>query len=378
MKIAVVGGGFAGASAAFTAAKAGASVTLFERTDLLLGTGLVGGIMYNNGRMDAAEQMKTLGFGAFFDVLFDCALHRGVDFPKHEHAILLDVTRIANVVLRALRQVGVDVHLTERVFGVEGDSGKLDFLLTPKARYDADAFIDATGSSAVIRNCSHYGNGCAMCIQRCHMFGARISMSESTRTAKGAMSGSCKLLKESLSEEIQQVLNKNGVAIIPVPRELQTDKTGIKACRQYADNAYTENIVLLDTGCAKMMTPFMPYETLQQIPGFENARYIDPICGGQGNSIRLTDYAETDENMRVVGYDNLLACGERAGLLVGHTEAIVTGTLAGINAVNIASGQPIYSYPQETVMHELISANLNNNSTRTYEKLTFSTPPIEQ
>ena len=53
-KIVVIGGGWAGCAAAVAARQAGADVTLLERTDMLLGTGLVGGIMYNNGRLSAA------------------------------------------------------------------------------------------------------------------------------------------------------------------------------------------------------------------------------------------------------------------------------------------------------------------------------------
>ena len=57
-KIVVIGGGWAGCAAALTAEKAGTDVTLLERTDMLLGTGLVGGIfrtycrrrMYRHGR----------------------------------------------------------------------------------------------------------------------------------------------------------------------------------------------------------------------------------------------------------------------------------------------------------------------------------------
>ena len=57
MKVIIVGGGWAGCAAAVSAVKQGAEVTLIERTDMLLGTGLVGGIMRNNGRFTAAEEM---------------------------------------------------------------------------------------------------------------------------------------------------------------------------------------------------------------------------------------------------------------------------------------------------------------------------------
>ncbi len=80
------------------------------------------------------------------------------------------------------------------------------------------------------------------------------------------------------------------------------------------------------------MAPFFPLEALRRIPGFENARYEDPYAGGLGNSIRYVGMAPRDDALKVRGMENLFCAGEKAGLLVGHTEAIVTGTLAGYNA----------------------------------------------
>ena len=65
-KVVVVGGGWAGSAAALAARKAGCEVELFERTDMLLGTGLVGGIMRNNGRFTAAEEAIAMGGGYLF------------------------------------------------------------------------------------------------------------------------------------------------------------------------------------------------------------------------------------------------------------------------------------------------------------------------
>jgi len=45
MKVIIIGGGWAGCAAALTAKKAGAEVHIYEKTDLLLGLGNVGGIM---------------------------------------------------------------------------------------------------------------------------------------------------------------------------------------------------------------------------------------------------------------------------------------------------------------------------------------------
>ena len=55
-KVLIAGGGWAGCAAAIAARKAKLDVTLVERTDMLLGTGLVGGIMRNNGRWTALKK----------------------------------------------------------------------------------------------------------------------------------------------------------------------------------------------------------------------------------------------------------------------------------------------------------------------------------
>ena len=39
---------------------------------------------------------------------------------------------------------------------------------------------------------------------------------------------------------------------------------------------------------------------------------------------------ERDEYMKVKGVGNLFCAGEKAGPFIGHTEAIVTGSLAGL------------------------------------------------
>jgi folate-dependent tRNA-U54 methylase TrmFO/GidA len=46
-----------------------------------------------------------------------------------------------------------------------------------------------------------------------------------------------------------------------------------------------------------------------------------------------------NDALKVDGVENLFCAGEKAGLLVGHTEAIVTGTLAGCNAVRHIRGE---------------------------------------
>ena len=83
-----------------------------------------------------------------------------------------------------------------------------------------------------------------------------------------------------------------------------------------------ENIVLIDTGHAKLMEPFYNLEVLRRVPGFENALIVDPYSGGKGNSIRYMSVAKRDNYMRAKGISNLFVGGEKAGFFVGHTEAL--------------------------------------------------------
>lgn len=128
----------------------------------------------------------------------------------------------------------------------------------------------------------------------------------------------------------------------------------MKACQQYALDAYADNIVLLDTGSAKLMTPYYPLEELRMIPGFERARFEDPLSGGKGNSMRYFNFAHVDASLKADGKTNLFCGGERAGAMVGHTEAIVSGSLAGHNAARAANGLEPVILPETTAIGEFI------------------------
>jgi hypothetical protein len=347
MRVIIAGGGWSGCAASLAARKQGAEVLLTERTDMLLGTGLVGGIMRNNGRFTATEELIAMGGGELFQLIDRNTLHREIDFPGHRHSSLYNVATMEPLVKKLLLEKGVSILLSTRIEEVEREGDRIKAVIgktgEEKIRLEGDAFIDATGTAGPPANCTKYGNGCAMCILRCPSFGGRISITAKAGvkesigrkgTQVGAMSGSCKLFKESLSKEIVRLLEKKGVAIIPVPSpERSKDKLSIKACQQYALPEFADNLILLDTGHAKLMVPFFPLHDLRRIPGLENARYEDPYAGGIGNSIRYIGMAPRDDSLKVEGLENLFCAGEKAGLLVGHTEAIATGTLAGFNAV---------------------------------------------
>lgn len=442
-KVVIIGGGWSGCAAALAARKAGAEVTLLEKTDMLLGLGNVGGIMRNNGRFTAAEENIALGARELFDITDRCSRHVNIDFPGHKHASLYDVMKVEPNVRRLLREKGVDVRLMARAvdvvlqksghgacgsgdrdrriggIGHSGEAGhsntgcgevhsgsnryesgvmehsgetcrsntepfdngdmqdavieKLILAGNPagiggdtEQTIEGDVFVETTGSTGPMGNCLTYGNGCCMCVLRCPAFGPRVSISARAGGSDimgrrrdgsfGAFSGSGKLEKGSLSAEIQKKLNEEGVAVIPLPHEaVKKEKLDMKVCKQYALQEFAENIVLLDTGYAKIMTPFFDLETLRQIPGFENARYADPYAGGKGNSIRYLSVAERDNTMRVMKIRNLFCGGEKSGLFVGHTEAISTGSLAGHNAVRYLKGMRPLELPAGIAIGDLIA-----------------------
>ncbi|MFZ7125243.1 MAG: FAD-dependent oxidoreductase [Desulfobacterales bacterium] len=368
MEVIVIGGGWGGCAAALSARRQGADVLLIERTDMLLGTGLVGGIMRNNGRFTATEELIAMGGGDLFGAIDGNLLHRDVAFPGHAHADLYNVATMEPMVRRLLERSGVELMMETRVTDVETADGRIRAVIGAgngqKLHHEAAAFVEATGTAGPPANCSRFGNGCAMCVLRCHSFGGRVSVAAKAGIQEmigrkgdqvGAFSGSCKLHKESLSSDILSRLNSKGVAVVSIPESLRVSgKLELKACQQYALPEFEQNVVLLDTGHAKLMSPYFPLELLRRIPGFENARYEDPYAGGMGNSIRYVGMAPRDDALKVEGLHNLFCSGEKAGLLVGHTEAICTGTLAGYNAAQFARGSAPLVLPDDLVIGDAI------------------------
>jgi len=366
-KVVIIGGGWAGCAAALSAKSAGAEVVVLERTDCLLGTGLVGGIFRNNGRFTAAEEMIAMGGGDLFVLMDQAARHANIEFPGHKHASLYDVCLMEPMVRRYLIEKGVQVRLISRATDVVHSCEKVTaIVLASGEAVEGDVFIETTGTAGPQGNCAKYGNGCAMCALRCPSWGGRVSiaarlgvvekMGRKADGSIGAMSGSCKLHKDSVARHIVEEMERTGVAIVPVPKDLvHTEKLATKACQQYALPEFAENLVLLDTGHVKLMTPFFPLADLRSVPGMENARYEDPYSGGLGNSMRYLAMSPRDDALQVQGVSNLFCAGEKAGLLVGHTEAVVTGVLAGHNAVRSALGKPLVQIPASTCIGDAIT-----------------------
>jgi len=366
-KIVVIGGGWAGTAAAVRAAKQGIQVTLCEKTDMLLGLGNVGGIMRNNGRFTAAEENIAMGAGELFEITDKLSTHKNVDFPGHSHASFYDVALVEPEVRRLVKSLGIEIKFMTRITDVkmETETRISSAVTSDGEELKADAFIETTGSTGPMGNCMRYGNGCSMCVLRCPSFGPRVSITERAGLkdlsacrqdgTRGAFSGSCKLEKRTLSKKLQKKLDKDGVAIVPLPEKfINRDKLKKKVCRQYALDPYAENLILIDTGHAKLMTSYFNLEDLRQVEGFENARFVDPYAGGKGNSVRYMSVGVRDEYMRAQGMENLFLGGEKSGFFIGHTEAISTGSLAGYNAAEWVKNRPMLKLPESLAIGDLL------------------------
>ena len=224
-----------------------------------------------------------------------------------------------------------------------------------------------------------------MCVLRCPAFGPRVSLTERAGSydvhgerlngRPGAFSGSCKLEKRTLSPKLQKKLDKEGFAVVPLPPEMvNKDKLSQKVCQQYALDPFAENIILIDTGHAKLMTSYFNLSDLRKVEGFENARFVDPYAGGKGNSIRYMSVGLRDEYLKADEIENLFLGGEKSGFFVGHTEAITTGSLAGYNASRMADGKSLLELPEELAVGDIISfANFMLGQEDGYKKrLTFA------
>ncbi|QJW45651.1 FAD-dependent oxidoreductase [bacterium BFN5] len=163
--VVVVGGGWSGCAAAIAAKKAGMDqVILLERTDMLLGTGLVGGIMRNNGRFTATEEAIAMGGGDLFQATDQCSRHQNIEFPGHKHASLYDVAKIEPIVRKLLEDYNIEYRTLTRVRDISMKGTKIISVITDADdEVYGDVFVEATGTAGPQGNCSKYGNGCAMC-----------------------------------------------------------------------------------------------------------------------------------------------------------------------------------------------------------------------
>jgi hypothetical protein len=327
----------------------------------------VGGIFRNNGRHTATEEAVLMGGGDLFVAMDANARHKIINFPGHNHASLYDVSTMEPLVKKILQHYGIEIKTQTRISSVVKFGRKIQAVVDDNDKIiKGDVFVDATGTFGPMGNCLKYGSGCVMCVMRCPTFGPRVGLTSKADIKEingqkkdasfGVMSGSCKLNKDSLSQELKEQLERDGVVVISLSQELIADsKLTSKACIQYAMDDFSKNLIMLDTGHAKIMTPYFPLDELRTIPGLEKARYEDPYSGGTGNSMRFFGIAPTNKFLQAEGLDNVFCGGEKSGLVVGHTEAIITGLLAGHNAVRCCLDMKYLEISTELACGDFIS-----------------------
>lgn len=372
-RVVIVGGGFSGIAAAIAAKKAGAQVTLLERTDLLGGSGLRAGCLYHNGKIVAAEEAKALGAGEVLEALESIELHRG-NIIDEENTLVYNTALLDTAMLKLVQEAGVESHFMSRATEVEKENGLLKAVTTARGEsFSGDVFVDASGTFGGVRNCTRYGHGCVMCLHRCLFFGDRVSIAtkagaeelnwtrpDGTPGATGAALG---IYKESLSPELQARLKNEGAFSIPIPEEL-IDYSRMKQMAAARGSREVSHINLVDIGLAAKCVGigYFTLANLRKIPGFENASIEHPMGGGGYNYISCMSITPRENSLRAKDFKNLFIAGEKTGV-PGVVDVISTGILAGNNAARVAFGGEPVELPRSAVIGEMIALRGENMAT---------------
>src|SRR3989304_5556506 len=134
-RVVVVGGGMAGCGAALAAAKAGAQVTLLERTDMLIGVAVRSGETNGNGLFVANHELRFLGIGDLSDALQSIKLPDSVKFPDATSHVFIFNTGLAEpLIKRIVKEAGVEVLLESRALDVKKEDDRILAVKLEKGR----------------------------------------------------------------------------------------------------------------------------------------------------------------------------------------------------------------------------------------------------
>ncbi|MBI4286748.1 MAG: FAD-dependent oxidoreductase [Chloroflexi bacterium] len=365
MEVIVVGGGVAGFSAATVAKKAGATVTLIERTDMLGGLGLHAGMGLPGFWETPVRQEQALGGADIIAVFESIATHKEINTPGYKKLLLYNVTKLDATMQRALREHGVRLILGKRVADIDMTDESINaVILADSTRVSGDVFVDATGTVAGIAACERLGFGCVECMYRCPTFGNPGGLTEKNKRAKtynriasdgkpGTIGTSVMVPIASLSDKIQQELREKGYVSIPVPPGVAPDlvrygRAGASTTALMDQDITKLNILLLDIGgFVKVTATGSPLyaRSLRSFPGLENSVIMQPTAGARGHLIHGLNMVVRDNCLKVDGFANLFAGGAKSGPSMCLIDCMVTGDLAGHNAVRKGLGQACLELP---------------------------------
>jgi hypothetical protein len=373
-KVAVVGGGFAGCGAAAAAARAGVEVTLIERADSLGGLGLAGGSSRMNGQYTAHEEAITMGAGDIFKVMDAETMFVNIELPGQRHVNMYNCQTIAKRFDQTLRDLRVEIKYRTRINKVSMSGDEIESVISEDGEeIEADSFVDTTGTWGPQANCGKYGNGCTTCLMRCPTFGGRVSIADKAGVKEwvgvkhdgspGTQCAAFTLLKESLSTKIQKELEQNGCAVLKIPKQIVPglyEKLKLVAPAVTPEHAEELTLTYMGKGTIGWVNivglPYMTFEELHAVPGFENVAFIQPFTGWIGNAIRYMSVTPRDKMLKANGVENLFVAGEKmGGQPNGVTEAATTGALAGHNAARKASGMKPLELSRDTVIGDFVA-----------------------
>ena len=229
-KIVVVGGGFGGCGAAASAARAGADVTLLEKTDTLTGQGQLAGHFAYGEQFVAHEELKAMGARDIAEALeseitWSTVGPEGMSFWR-------DCRKAIKPVEKVVKELGVRIIYRGLASDVEMSGKEIRTVkLKDGSVLEADAVVDATGGAGPIEMCEKYGHGCAGCVMMCPLFGGRISIAAKAGVKEyaalradgktpGAYTAAVTLVFETLSPELQEKLKEKGTLELPTPEAL--------------------------------------------------------------------------------------------------------------------------------------------------------------
>ncbi|MBI4286333.1 MAG: FAD-dependent oxidoreductase [Chloroflexi bacterium] len=368
-RVVVVGGGLSGCAAAVSAARAGARVTLLERMELLGGCGLLAGRV-DQRYFPVREELRLMGGDDIFRLLDSCTLHEKVEFPWPKPGAtktIYDVTRLDPVLKKLMDEIGVEVRLQSRAKDVRMVGQRLQAVtLDDKSLVNGDVFLDCTGAVGPTGNCKRYGSGCVMCIMRCPSFGDRVSIVAKAGVKElkgkkpdgsiGPRGASFSLLKESMSPELRQEMEREGLVAVPLPQEMVDYKrTDNITASMNIDRGFAEHIVLVDTGAyaKSIATGYRTLSELRKLPGLERAIFATPYAATLGLYVSFMALSPRGAALNVPGIENLFVASEKLGIS-GIGEVIATGVVAGHNAARRAAGVAPLILPRTTMLGDFI------------------------
>lgn len=359
-RVVVVGGGPAGCAAAMVAAKTGAEVVLLERM------GTLGGLSSWCGQLmgwGARQEAKLMGGGEIYKLWESLEIHRKSDWGVPDGNVLWDVTKIEEATLKLEEAFGVQVMLRARVtdVAVAGNVVKA-VVLADGRQIRGDVFVDATGNSGGVEVCEAYGQGCALCLLKCTIFGDRVSI-----TAKAGVAdrpGKARYLNRhlvalnSLSPSLRAKVEETpgGYSFHPAPEDFfKIDFTPLwpHPDRPVRDKWKEREISICDVRFAKVLL-HIPMEYVRRISGFENAWLANPLTA-EGMTASTPQPAPHDNALQVTGLENVFAGGLRAGVYSSAVPAMFVAELAAHNAVRKALGMKLLVLPKTTIQGVFIS-----------------------